>query len=383
MGYAWRVMPRFRAIGLVFSILLAVAACSADDPSVPSGGDASIPGIDANAGGCTGCLDSLGECVDGLSDDDCGGNGDTCVTCTGDDTCAENQCVSPPTCNADNCSGCCLPDATCVEDGDQSASECGTGGFECTTCDSGICEAGACKEACSPTTCSGCCDGPTIDDCVEIGNAQSSLACGTGGMACSTCEATSTCTQGTCVETSCIADCPQGCCEETSCRDGDANDECGTGGEACFGCGTDQTCSNGVCVVDPDSLWNFVIISADVPTMDANGDSWDSFGGAPDVFIRTTLGVDSGAPVTADSVEVENQFLPQFNPPDGQVVLTNVPASKILDSIRFEVRDSDLVGSQLMLAMIDNMPSEAVFGGTLFFVLSVGEYTVRFKIVKP
>jgi hypothetical protein len=243
---------------------------------------------------------------------------------------------------------------------------------------------GVCVEACNPSTCTGCCSGPTVNDCIEVGNDQTALACGVEGLACAACASGATCTQGACVDTACNLDCPSGCCDGSTCRDGDDNVQCGTGGEACFSCGADQTCSAGVCVVDPNSLWNFVIVSAEVPTTDSNGDSWDAFGGAPDVFIEVTLGVNSGAPVTNKTATIDNQFTLQYSPPNGEVVHTNVPASKILDSIRLKVVDEDdgLNPDDDMISIIDNMPPEAVFGGTLF-QLSVDGFTIRFRVVKP
>jgi hypothetical protein len=144
----------------------------------------------------------------------------------------------------------------------------------------------------------------------------------------------------------------------------------------------DQTCNTGVCVVDPASLWNFVIVSAEVPTTDESGGAWDVFGGAPDVYIIVTLGVNTAAEVEDRTATIDNQFTLQYSPPDGEVVLTNVPASKILDSIRLQVKDEDVADDDLMISIIDNSPPEAVFGGGLF-QLSVDGFTVRFRVVKP
>jgi hypothetical protein len=144
----------------------------------------------------------------------------------------------------------------------------------------------------------------------------------------------------------------------------------------------DQTCTAGICVVDPASLWNFVIVSADVPTTDSEGDAWDAFGGAPDVFIEVTLGVNTAAPVTDTTATISDQFTFLYSPPDGEVVLTNVPASKILDSIRLRAHDSDTFDNDLMISIIDSSPPESVFGGGLF-QLSVDGFTIRFRVVKP
>lgn len=371
-----------QSIGMVLGALLVLVACGAED--INNGGGGAFDGgadIDA-AGACQGCIGLSGECLPGDSILDCGGGGNACATCEQGDQCIDQQCETPPSCNADNCDGCCQPDATCVEVGDQTGNECGSGGLACTSCDSGICDLGTCVEACDETTCAGCCAGPTIDDCLEIGNAQSQEACGLGGAACEDCGTGITCTQGTCVDASCSADCPDGCCDGITCRDGDSNDECGTGGEACFSCGADQTCSSGVCVVDPDSLWNFVVVSFDVPTVDGDGDAWDGGGGAPDVYIDVTLGVNTAEPATGTTTTIDNQFTQQLNPPNGETVITNVPASKILDSIELDVNDEDAFNDDDMIVIIDNSPPEALFGGGLF-QLATGGFTIRFRVVKP
>lgn len=369
------------SLSLILGILLMVAACGSDVPGGGSATDASTPAIDADLV-CTGCIDSFGTCVSGESESKCGGNANACVTCTTGDVCIDLACETPPSCNADKCAGCCLPDSTCAVTASQTGSQCGADGLACTSCASGICEQGVCVEACSPETCSGCCNGPTINDCLEIGNDQSALACGSEGMACAACGGNATCTQGSCVDTTCNLDCPDGCCDGATCRDGDVNNLCGTGGEACFSCGMDQTCSSGLCVVDPDSLWNFVIVSYDVPTTDADGDPWDAGGGAPDVYINVTLGVDTAAPVTGATTPVKNQFTQQLSPPNGEIVISNVAAAKILDSILLDVNDDDAFIDDDMISIMDSMPPEALFGGTLF-QLSSGGFTIRFRVVKP
>ncbi len=373
-----------RSYGLLLAALIIVAACGADAPDDGGAGgiDGGVARIDADTGGCQGCVDVFGNCEPGDQDRDCGGGGASCETCLNGDTCVDFACETPPSCNADNCAGCCLPDSTCVVTASQDAAQCGADGLACTSCDSGLCAAGVCVEACSPTTCAGCCNGPTIDDCVEVGGDQNATSCGVDGMACEACPANSTCALGLCVDTSCNLDCPTGCCEGATCLDGDSNAQCGTAGEACFSCGADQTCNAGVCNVDPNSIWNFVIVSADVPTTDSEGNAWDGQGGAPDVFIEVTLGVNSGAPVTDTTETLDDSFTFQYSPPDGEVVHANVPASKILDSIRLVVIDSDVFQNDTMISIIDNSPPESVFGGGLF-QLSVDGFTIRFRVVKP
>jgi hypothetical protein len=368
-------------------VLVGAAACSASEPGGGGGGgdtpDAGNGGLIDAGEACNGCIDIFGECVDGTSPNACGGNGNDCVQCELGDECADQVCTTPPACGPDNCSGCCAEDGSCVESGNVGAATCGADGMQCTDCGDGSCVDGACKAPCSPDTCTGCCAGPTIDDCIPVGNDQSVAQCGSGGEACDACGAQDTCTQGSCVSTSCSADCPNGCCDGVTCRDGDSVNECGTGGEACFACGPDQTCTDGACVVDPDSLWNFVVLNVEVPVTDPDGEAWDPFGGAPDPYVVVTLGQGSADEVSAETTEVgSNVFTFSFNPPDGEVVISNVPARAILDSVLVEAFDEDNFSDTLVQGIIDDMPPEDLFSGDLF-QLSFGGTTIRFRVVKP
>lgn len=149
-------------------------------------------------------------------------------------------------CTSQTCAGCCLGD-TCMPGNEASA--CGTGGAPCSDCEEAgeVCSpAGACRQACGPDNCNGCCD--SQGDCQE-GTEDS--ACGSGGSFCDDCASRGR----PCENQACNADIPclptncDGCCDsQGECREGTEDSACGNGGEQCADCGTlDGTCDDGVC----------------------------------------------------------------------------------------------------------------------------------------
>ncbi|MBL4633500.1 MAG: hypothetical protein JKY56_06500 [Kofleriaceae bacterium] len=373
---------------LLLVFLGALFSCQADDPKFTPGDviDAreQVPRIDAGNSECPGCVEASGTCRNGNAEKACGGGGAVCQSCDPEDTCEEQVCTPPPTCSAENCSGCCNSQGECVA-GTTSPAACGTGGNECTQCSSGVCEAGACRQLCNSTTCTGCCTGATIDTCVpfEEGGGQSDTVCGKGGNSCSTCPGSTTCTVGICIDTSCGANCANGCCDGASCETGNTNALCGSSANACVSCGAGLSCSSaGVCETDLTTLWDFVILSADVPSTDAMGDAWDFNGGAPDVYITVDIGDSPG--FSGSSGAVNNEYLPVYSAPNGQVVVPNVPAEILLQKIKFTIYDEDIFDDDLMSEIIEESPTSFMFGGSVL-LRSVGSdenlYTVRFKLV--
>lgn len=149
-------------------------------------------------------------------------------------------------------------------------------------------------------------------------------------------------------------------------------------------CASGLSCSQaGVCETDLTSLWDFVITSADVPTTDAMGDAWDPFGGAPDVRIRLEVG---DAPIlTGESGSISNQYFPVYSAPNGQVVIANIPAERILQRYKFIFEDVDTFENDMMAEIVEDSPTSFIFGGSQL-LRSVGSdenlFTVRFKLVK-
>ena len=304
---------------------------------VPDGGIPDPPEDDMGTGGCAGCIDPVtGACLDGNTEAACGGGGADCSTCEGDAVCDEGACVMPQTCDTTNCDGCCNADGECVA-GDADTA-CGTGGDACQQCSApAVCGDGACVVPCNEDTCDGCCDAD--GECIA-GDADA--ACGSGGVACAACGTDQTCSTGECVDLGCSETC-NGCCDGDQCLSGNLESACGWFGDACVSCGTGMECSVGQCVVDPDSKWDIQVVSATVPDRDANGDTWDSFGGLPDPFVRleTEDGVNT---FSAETDDVPNTTTPFYF----DTILTGVPARALQDRLTVWVRDADTFGSTTM-----------------------------------
>jgi len=106
-----------------------------------------------------------------------------------------------PTCSANNCTGCCAGETTCVTlQGNTRCASNGAGSVcaDCTATGGSCGTGGSCVggAACSAANCSGCCAG---NACVTV---EASTACGSGpdaGAACIACGSLQTCTGGTCV----------------------------------------------------------------------------------------------------------------------------------------------------------------------------------------
>lgn len=172
-------------------------------------GDAADAGPTCGPTNCKTCCQPDGKCAFTGSDSTCGNGGQACKVCPPGYHCSKNPyCVKVVAeCNPSTCDGCCtdpklgLP--SCVSGTDNFV--CGTGGIRCQDCGSikgascvptamGI--GGSCQtkpQACSPSTCAGCCYGPVCAVGVQ------DLACGANGQACVDCTATSqTCTNHAC-----------------------------------------------------------------------------------------------------------------------------------------------------------------------------------------
>lgn len=272
---------------LILFIAVAALACS--------GGSGTNPFLDQDAGAedsgtaetgdeeCQGCVDSTGACVDGDSNDACGTEGRSCVTCLEDQVCTdEGVCVDTPDCTPDTCDGCCDSSGACVDGNDDMA--CGRSGLPCSACAAdSSCVEGACQRECGPDSCPGCCNAE--GECLS---GATDTSCGMGGGACTDCASIGAeCDDnGTCVEAGCAASC-DGCCNEGECVNPTFDAQCGVDGEACVDCG-DRACIDGGCTVDPASLWKVFVANGEVAE-DADGGPWDgvpAFPGLPDPYVN-------------------------------------------------------------------------------------------------
>lgn len=129
-----------------------------------------------------------------------------------------------------DCTGCCMQ-GICTT---SSFNTCGTGGIACVTCDparANACDArGVCVCGANPA-----CSGPGVDRCVG-----GTCKCGTGPA----CGAGQACVGGTC---RCTSSSCSGCCSGNTCMPGNQRDQCGKDGTACLKCtkicNADGTCN--------------------------------------------------------------------------------------------------------------------------------------------
>ena len=196
-----------------------------------------------------GCCDSFYQCQPGNTRSFCASDGDggSCGTCGGD--CSTGVCVGGAFCSPANCiNGCCLPDGTCWNGGEDNA-HCGGNGALCIECGPGYaCNSQApqhtCTVACSPQNCQGCCVGGIC------ATGTDPTSCGVGGSACVPCGPGQSCVNGACLKLSqCGATLCAGCCDSSLvCHTGTGDVLCGTGGNTCQNCSAGGlTCKAGVC----------------------------------------------------------------------------------------------------------------------------------------
>lgn len=206
-----------------------------------------------NSATCAGgCCDQFGNCNRGITDTQCGVNGQFCQNCTQlNESCQFQQCQPVVTqCNGQTCPGGCCQGNVCMSGGDNAA--CGTGGLVCVNCTQNglVCNGiGRCiptPPLCNPATCpNGCC----IGNVCAVGTQNN--ACGKGGAQCQSCTALNeTCTGQTCVPvvTNCTPQNCAGCCDGTgTCQPGFLNNQCGQNGTACVNCQSQgSTCDTAV-----------------------------------------------------------------------------------------------------------------------------------------
>ena len=282
--------------------------------------------------GC--CLDD--ECVDGDDADGCGQGGLQCQTCDTDagQLCDGTQCRAP--CGPSNCSGCCADEFTCVVDPDDEA--CGSGGESCEDCgDEGFCDfEGQCRDDTCENTCDGCCT--DAGDCIERDD-QEDFQCGLQGNPCENCESLGdaesayVCADpGVCISDTCAGGCGGGCCdpsEDEPCQPGTEPAACGGGGDACVSCASFEICSNDdrECRLDPESLWDVVILHAEMPDTDEDGSGWGPLGGQPDPYVRMTLGYDSENELEAQTESVDDATFVEYN----EVIFEEVRAADLME----------------------------------------------------
>ncbi len=224
----------------------------------PEGAGGVQPTCDAT--NCTGCcLQNI--CVSGATSTACGKGGAACSTCSSNEFCPSvTFTCTPQPCNSSTCpNGCC--DGTGHCQAGTSTTACGFGGLQCSkcvgnqTCDS---ERVCVNNVCSSSTCIGCCDAQG-----KCQAGSSNAACGANGLTCVNCNGNETCSAShSCQPQGCtISNCPTGCCDVTGhCQPGNSSTSCGYSGFACMNCnggvcdgnnhtcGAPSTCTTSNCV---------------------------------------------------------------------------------------------------------------------------------------
>jgi hypothetical protein len=232
--------------------------------------------------------------------------------------------------------------------GTSDASACGTGGLACTKCDAGkACKAGVCVSSDCASSCATCCD-PTLG-CT--GGDSDSGACGLNGVACMACPGGKRCDGGACIPTAPCAGCYAA---DGTCVAGTSDAACGQNGHLCVDCGSQLHCYDGAdgdsssvirgCNIPHGTSWDVLLYSGTVSQYQVPGIAWDLFG-LPDPQVGISACDSSGAVCVSGASEVRNDTLtPDWG---GAVVVANIPAEKMYELV-FKTVDVDPLGSDLM-----------------------------------
>ena len=110
----------------------------------------------------------------------------------------------------------------------------------------------------------------------------------------------------------CSATTCAGCCFNGVCQTGNTVSACGQGGGQCAQCVTNQIClTDQTCGVDPQSSWLVLPTSASISSTN-NGNDWDFGGGAPDPFVQLWC-PPSASSVTSQTPSVTDSFSPTWS----------------------------------------------------------------------
>lgn len=381
---------RLRA-SLAAVFLVCAMASSGCGGGTYGGGSDGGPATDAAP--CLGCF-AGGQCEKGTNTQACGTGGAKCVACASGAACVDGVCSTPSQCSK-TCQGCCTSGGRCVPGNADDA--CGQGGVTCQSCTPGTCNAGVCQAACGPDNCLGCCD--QSGNCLLYAD-QSDSVCGDNGNACAACSSGDVCQLtavydsnagkyvgvGACGPGDCSA-CTTGCCGMVlgggvTCESGTNNDSCGSNGETCQVCKSDESCKSGHCIPDPSVSFDLVFVSAVVPATDPSGNSWDPFGGLPDVAVTPRL--EKSPEVTGKQIDgTSNTTTPTF---PGTAALTETLAD-FKNGLFFDLVDVDDLNPDdpigTVPATMAYVPPDAVFASDAGPVtISANGISLTFKFVR-
>lgn len=321
---------------------------------------------------CDGCC-AENSCLPGTQDYACGTGGQACLECDAGFDCNAGVCEPGVMDCAADCDGCCSGDLCMPGTKDYA---CGMGGEDCFACGANeACASGMCEDKPScMATCPGCCDG---DECKA---GSKGWQCGSYGNVCENCGAGYSCEDGLCVElppAGCWESC-DGCCDDEFCMDGTDSAACGTGGNQCLACPDSFICEAGDCVLDPNSLWNVVAINGEL--LSAADESWDTFGGLPDLYVVFSAGWDddTGWAIQEESSVKDDSNFASWD----EEVLVAVFAKDLLDGgMGVHLYDSDVLKDESIGSCGISIFESDFYGEPRGSCGSFGTFEVMFKIV--
>ncbi len=167
------------------------AACSTTPPNTGADAGSAAAAFAACTARCTGCCQSDGGCVIGASGSACGRGGESCEVCFPQQSCFGSLAVTDGLCReVGGCNGCRDATGACVDGGTNA--QCGQDGVTCAACLNGTsCDFGG--NCTGSTSCPGCVD--AMGRCLP-GNAKGN--CGSDGGTCDYCEDDAVCSTNAC-----------------------------------------------------------------------------------------------------------------------------------------------------------------------------------------
>jgi hypothetical protein len=164
--------------------------------------------------------------------------------------------------------------------------------------------------------------------------AASSKTCGASGI----CEGVTGCGP---------SNCSTGCCAGGACEQNPSKTACGTNGAACVSCPQSyHQCTGGKCVVDPDSDWQVIAVSATI----SQAKVWDPWlignSELPDPYFGIDIGGCSSLSLSGCGPSVDNTFSPVWNGAVKSMFMTvNFKASELKAQWCAFVGDADGTGA--------------------------------------
>lgn len=161
---------------------------------------------------------------------------------------------------------------------------------------------------------------------------------------------------------------------------GDLNNSCGQSGEICQICRGNTTCLDGACAIDPESLWNIVVINAEVMMSPPDGE-WDTWGSDPDLYVEISVSWNDESEEWEVQERTSTKDDTLFTTWD-ETVISGVPARRILNGgIGVQLWDADLLYDQSIGSCGISINEADLGGPPRGSCGSFGDFEVTFQIV--